>query len=169
MKKADFRTFYRDAHAVECLSRQREDAHRSHRGDDAIVRPVSRPAPCGRKESGDDGGRTGRSGGCHRCGGCWRAGVAESENQAKKQELITRDYKRDHTTLRAGHVQWVNRSAPRKQKAPSFFSCQTAFADTNISCLINFDAQRFFHGFRVVSTKTKTTYNAHSVEGGSHP
>ena len=60
----------------------------SHGGGDAIVRPVSRPAPCGRKESGDDGGRTGRSGGCHRCGGCWRAEVdANQRIKQRKQEL----------------------------------------------------------------------------------
>jgi hypothetical protein len=37
--------------------RARKDAHRSHRRDDAALRPVSGSAPCGRKESGDDGRR----------------------------------------------------------------------------------------------------------------
>ena len=64
-----------------------EDAHRLDRCDYATVRPMSRPAPCGRKESGDDGGRTRRGGGCHRCGGCGRTSVLESENQTKKQNI----------------------------------------------------------------------------------
>src|SRR6266536_2542657 len=66
---------------------EREDAHRVDGGNDAALRSLSRPAPCGRKESGDDGGRTGHGGGCHRGGGCGRIAVAESENQTKKQDI----------------------------------------------------------------------------------
>ena len=87
MKRADFRTFYRDAHAVECLTDREKMLIGLTVAMMRLVRPVSRTAPCGRKESGDDRRRTGRGGGCHRRGGCGRAAVAESENQTKKQDI----------------------------------------------------------------------------------
>jgi len=67
--------------------RAREDAHGTRRGDDAAVRSVSGAPPCGRKESGDDGGRDRCRGGCD-CGG--RRGsfaVAQSADQIQEQEL----------------------------------------------------------------------------------
>jgi len=66
------------------LNRAREDAHRFDRGDDEVVRSVSGPSPCGRKESGNDGRRTRRGGGRDRRGGCGRAGVVESADQGEK-------------------------------------------------------------------------------------
>jgi hypothetical protein len=48
---------------------------------------MSGPPPCGRKESGDDGGRTRRGRGCHRRRGRGRAAVAESADQSEKQDI----------------------------------------------------------------------------------
>jgi len=65
--------------------RAREDAHRSDRGDDAALRSMSRSAPCGRKESGDDGRGIGCSNRCHRRGGRGSAAVVESTDQSEAQ------------------------------------------------------------------------------------
>lgn len=67
------------------FDRAREDADRLIRGDDAAVRSVSGAAPCGRKESGDDGRGVGRRRRCDRGGGRGSFAVAESTDQAEDQ------------------------------------------------------------------------------------
>jgi antitoxin (DNA-binding transcriptional repressor) of toxin-antitoxin stability system len=69
--------------------RAREDAHRPHRRDDAALRSVSGSAPCGRKESGDDGRRAGCGGRRDRRGGRRSFAVAQSAGQAEKQIVST--------------------------------------------------------------------------------
>ena len=61
--------------------RAREDAHGARRRDDAAVRSVSGSAPCGRKESGDDGGRIGCRSRRDRGGGRWSFAVAQSAGE----------------------------------------------------------------------------------------
>jgi len=61
-----------------------EDADRSRGRHDAALRSLSGAAPCGRKESRDDGGGVGRGGGRDRRRGCGGAAVAESTDQAEK-------------------------------------------------------------------------------------
>src|SRR5262245_33523172 len=68
-------------------NRPRKDAYWLDSGDDAIVRSVSRAAPCGRKESGDDGRGTRCGSRRNRCGGCGCAAVAEPADQAEKQNV----------------------------------------------------------------------------------
>lgn len=70
--------------------RAREDADGSRRRDDAAMRSVSGAAPCGRKESGDDGRRVGRCGRRDCRGGCGSAGIAESAGKAAKQDVTRR-------------------------------------------------------------------------------
>ena len=67
--------------------RAREDADGARRRDDAAVRSMSGAAPCGRKESGDDGGRVGRRGGRDCSGGCGSFAVAQSADKSAEQEL----------------------------------------------------------------------------------
>ena len=50
-KKPSFRTFYKDAHAVECLTEREKMLMGLAVSDDAAVRSVSGAAPCGRKET----------------------------------------------------------------------------------------------------------------------
>ena len=69
----------------------REDAHGTCRGGDAAVRSVSGAAPCGRKESGDDGGRAGCRRRRDRGGGRRRAAVVESANQAATEDVENRE------------------------------------------------------------------------------
>jgi hypothetical protein len=86
--------------------RARENAYGFSRRDDAALRSVSRPAPCGRKESGDDRRRAGRRYGCDCRRGCGGAAVAEPENQAAQQDLTTLDAGPQNLALRyppAGH------------------------------------------------------------------
>ena len=67
-----------------------EDVDRAGGCDDAALRSVSGAAPCGRKESGNDRGRVGRGGGCHRRGRRWRAAIAQSADQAAEQDVTGR-------------------------------------------------------------------------------
>jgi len=61
-----------------------EDTDGPGGGHDAALRSLSGATPCGRKESGDDGGGAGRGGGRDRGGGCGGAAIAESADQAEK-------------------------------------------------------------------------------------
>ena len=64
-----------------------EDADRSHGRHDAALRSLSGAAPCGRKESGNDGGRVGRRDRRDRRGGRGSAAVAQSEGEGANEEL----------------------------------------------------------------------------------
>ena len=64
-----------------------EDADRSRGRYDAALRSLSGSAPCGRKESGNDRGRTGRRGGCDRGGGRWGFAIAQSADQAEEEDV----------------------------------------------------------------------------------
>ena len=67
--------------------RAREDADGARRRDDAAVRSVSGAPPCGRKESGDDGGRVGRGGRRDRSSGCRSFAVAQSAGEGADEDL----------------------------------------------------------------------------------
>jgi len=61
-----------------------EDADRSYGRHDAALRSVSGAAPCGRKESGNDGGRVGRRDRRDRRGGRRGSAIAKPADQATK-------------------------------------------------------------------------------------